>query len=79
MIGLERSLLQYRSAQVDRDNEDLRLALNRLAKQFGRYGYRKIALLLRIEGWKVNHKKGERFWREEGPHLPQRHRKSRRL
>ena len=37
----------------------------RLAKQYGRYGYRKIAQLLRIEGWVVNHKKVERLWREE--------------
>jgi putative transposase len=38
----------------------------RLAKQYGRYGYRKIAKLLRIEGWHVNHKKVERLWQEEG-------------
>jgi hypothetical protein len=45
------------------------LALIRLAKQYGRYGYRKIAELLRIEGWTVNHKKVERIWREEGLQL----------
>jgi transposase InsO family protein len=56
------------------DNEEaLRLALIRLAKQYGRYGYRKIAALLRVEGWQVNHKKVERIWREEGLQLPQRH------
>ena len=31
------------------------LALIKLAKRYGRYGYRKIAALLRIEGWSVNH------------------------
>jgi len=36
----------------------------------GRYGYRKIAELLRVEGWKVNHEKVERLWREEGLQLP---------
>jgi putative transposase len=51
----------------------------RLAKQYGRYGYRKIAALLRIEGWQVNHKKVERLWREEGLQIPQRHRKRKRL
>jgi len=61
------------------DNDSLRLALVRLAKQYGRYGYRKIAELLRIEGWKVNHKKVERLWREEGLQIPQRHRKRKRL
>jgi len=51
----------------------------RLAKQYGRYGYRKITALLRIEGWRVNHKKVERLWREEGLKLPERHKKRRRL
>ena len=55
VIGLSRSSLQYRPAR--RDDDALRLALIQLAKQYGRYGYRKIAELLRIEGWKVNHKK----------------------
>ena len=73
VIGLARSSLQYQAAQRDRDDDALRLALIRLAKQYGRYGYRKIAELLRIEGWKVNHKKVERIWREEGLQLPQRH------
>ena len=51
----------------------------KLAKQYGRYGYRKIAALLRMEGWEVNHKKVERLWREEGLQLPKRHKKRRRL
>jgi len=55
------------------------LALIRLAKQYGRYGYRKILELLRIEGWRINHKKVERLWQEEGLQLPQRHKKRRRL
>lgn len=61
------------------DEEALRLAMIRLAKQYGRYGYRKISHLLRIEGWEVNHKRVERLWREEGLQLPQRHKKRRRL
>ena len=61
------------------DDDSLRLALVRLAKQYGRYGYRKIAELLRIEGWQVNHKKVERLRREEGLQIPQRHRKRKRL
>ena len=77
MIGLSRCSLHYQGA--NRDDDELRLALIRLAKQYGRYGYRKIAELLRIEGWKVNHKKVERIWREEGLQLPQRHKKRRRL
>jgi transposase InsO family protein len=77
VIGLARSSLKYQPAR--RDDAALRLALIRLAKQYGRYGYRKISELLRIEGWKVNHKRVERIWREEGLQLPQRHKKRRRL
>lgn len=38
-----------------------------------------IAELLRVEGWRVNHKKVERIWREEGLQLPRRHKKRKRL
>lgn len=55
------------------------MALIRLAKQYGRYGYRKIGELLRAEGWRVNHKRVERIWREEGLQLPHRHKKRKRL
>ena len=43
------------------DEDALRLAMIRLAKQYGRYGYGKITELLRIEGWRINHKKVERL------------------
>jgi len=69
--------LQYRTSSGNED--DLRLAVIRLAKQYGRYGYRKIGRLLRAEGWRVNHKKVERIWREEGLQLPHRHKKRKRL
>ena len=65
-----RSTQRYASRQKEEDEDALRLALIRLAKQYGRYGYRKITALLRIEGWKVNHKKVERLWREEGLQVP---------
>jgi len=51
----------------------------RLAKQYGRYGYRKIHELLQIEGLLINHKKVERIWREEGLQLPARHKRRKRL
>lgn len=35
--------------------------------------------MLQINGWKVNHKRIERSWREEGLQLPQRHKKRKRL
>lgn len=77
VIGLARSTLQYRAAP--KDDKALRLAMIRLAKQYGRYGYRKVTELLRVVGWPVNHKKIERLWGEEGLQLPQRHKKRKRL
>lgn len=78
MLGVSRSSMQY--MKRDNDDEDmLRLELIKLAKQYGRYGYRKITELLNVAGWRVNHKRVERIWREEGLQLPARHRKRRRL
>ena len=70
-IGLGRSTQRYKASQKN-DDEELRLAMIRLAKQYGRYGYRKITPLLLMEGWVSNHKKIERLWREEGLQLPHR-------
>ena len=77
VVGLARSTMQYKAES--RDDDGLRLALIRLAKQYGRYGYRKVGELLRAEGWRVNHKKVERLWRDEGLQLPHRHKKRKRL
>jgi transposase InsO family protein len=41
-----------------------------LARQYGRYGYRKIAEFLRRAGWQVNDKRVERLWRREGLKVP---------
>ena len=41
-----------------------------LARQYGRYGYRRIAALLRDAGWQVNDKRVERLWRREGLKVP---------
>jgi len=50
--------MQYRA--IPKDDDALRLALIRLAKKYGRYGYRMIAELLRVEGWHLNHKRAMR-------------------
>jgi transposase InsO family protein len=50
-----------------------------LARQYGRYGYRRIAALLRSAGWAVNKKRVERLWRREGLKVPTRQPRRRRL
>lgn len=52
----------------------------RLVKQYGRYGYRRIAALLREDGWhRLNDKRIERLWRKEGLKVPKKQPKKRRL
>lgn len=54
-------------------------AITSLAEYYGRYGYRMIAGLLRLEGWFVNHKRVERIWRREGLKIPKQQPKRGRL
>ncbi len=67
-----RALGQHRSTQRKRprgrdDEERLTADIIELARQYGRYGYRKIAQLLRsTAGWVVNDKRVERIWRGYG-------------
>lgn len=71
VIGQPRST--QRGTRIVRDYErHLRAEIVRLAGKYGRYGYRLITGLLRQEGFRVNHKRVERIWREEGLKVPKR-------
>jgi putative transposase len=61
------------------DEAALRMSIIDLARQYGRYGYRRITALLRAEGWACNHKRVERIWRAEGLKVPARQPKRGRL
>ena len=76
-LRFPRATHRYQSVRDDR--AELRIRLRDLAASRVHYGYKRLHILLMREGWKVNHKKVERIWREEGLQLPQRHRKRRRL
>jgi putative transposase len=52
---------------------------HRACRHYGRYGYRKIAALLRHAGWLVNDKRVERIWRREGLKVPKKQPKRGRL
>jgi hypothetical protein len=78
------ALAQHRSTQrkipQGRDDEArLTADIVELARQYGRYGYRKIAELLCHAGWLVNDKRVERIWRREGLKVPARQPKRARL
>jgi putative transposase len=66
------------SRQVEKD-KPLIAAMKALSRKHPRYGYRRIAALLRAEGWPVNRKRIERLWRQEGLKVPQKQGKRRRL
>src|SRR5215213_1766020 len=79
------ALGQHRSTQRKlprgRDDEErLTADIIELARQYGRYGYRKVAELLRsTAGWVVNDKRVERIWRREGLKVPEKQPKRGRL
>ena len=50
-----------------------------MARQYGRYGYRKVAALLRQTGWSVSDGRVERIWKREGLKVPHKQPKRGRL
>jgi len=78
VVGLSRSLVRY-IARRRRDEAKLIKKIHKLAIRHSRYGYRRITVLLRREGFKVNRKRVHRIWKSEGLGLPQRRPKRRRI
>ena len=78
VVGQPRSSQRY-VGLIRGNGEVLRAEIVRLASQYGRYGYRRITALLRNDGWRVNHKRVERIWRQEGLKVPKRQPKRGRL
>ena len=77
-LGQARSTQRYCSRVRD-DEERLTGRIVALASLYGRYGYRRVWGLLRMENWWVNHKRVERIWRVEGLKVPRRQPKRGRL
>ena len=78
VIGQPRSTQRLKPMVKD-DQEAIRSEIIKLASKYGRYGYRRITALLRRDGWRVNHKRVERIWRQEGLKVPQKQPKRGRL
>lgn len=64
VLLLGRSTRRYKS--VRGDDVALRMRLRELALSRPRFGYRRLLVLLRREGWKVNHKRVHRLYAQEG-------------
>ena len=62
-MKLNRSSFYYKSNAIDDSAE--RMRIREIAADRPRYGYRRIQVLMRREGWVINHKKIRRIYNEE--------------
>ena len=75
ILHLARSTYGYRGRTPTPAEERLRQRLHELARKHPRYGYRRIAALLRHEGWRVGKRHIQRLRRAEGLRVPPSRRK----
>jgi len=78
VVDQPRSTQRYEPQPTDAEGRLVARMLE-LACQRPRFGYRRIAALLRAEGWQVNFKRVYRLWRREGLKVPRKVRKRRGL
>jgi putative transposase len=64
VLLVDTSTYHYRSRRPDQ--APLRLRIREIAEARVRYGYRRVHVLLRREGWAVNHKRTYRLYKQEG-------------
>lgn len=64
LMRLERSTWYYKSRA--KDQSALRLRIRDIAQSRPRFGYRRITVMLKREGWKVNHKRVRRLYSADG-------------
>jgi len=64
LINCDRMMVRYRSRRAD--DPRLRERLLALARERRRFGYRRLLIFLRREGFIVNHKRLFRIYREQG-------------
>lgn len=74
LLEASRTLLSYKP-KANELNDKLRLRIKELAAKFRRWGHPKLYVVIRREGYAVNHKRTERLYRQEGLSLKIRKRK----
>ena len=75
VVGQHRSTQRMAVLPPTEDETRLRAWLRAFSKKRPRWGWRRAAKQARREGWKVNDKRVQRLWREEGLKVPYRKRK----
>jgi transposase InsO family protein len=78
LVGQPRSTQRQRPKTSEEEERLVRRMLE-LVRRHPRFGYRRIGVLLRREGWRVNRKRVYRLWRQQGLKVPRKQRKKRRL
>jgi transposase InsO family protein len=78
VLKQSRTTQRYVPKQPD-DEQLLTTRIVQLAREYGRYGYRRVTAMLRMEGWIANHKRVQRIWRREGLRVPSKQPKRARL
>ena len=78
ITGQPRSTQRY-EPRVDEEERRLVAHMHGLVRQHPRYGYRRIAALLRADGFRANEKRVYRLWRQEGFKVPKKPVRKRRL
>jgi putative transposase len=76
VLDQPRSTQRYAGQSPD-DEARLVARMLELVRERPRFGYRRIAALLQLEGWGVNVKRVYRLWRREGLKVPKKSRKRR--
>ena len=77
-LSQARSTQRYRKQKPEKDRP-LTDRMHELASTYPRYGYRRIAALLRREGFAASETRVHRLWRKAGLQVPQKKHKRRRL
>jgi transposase InsO family protein len=75
-VNQPRATQRY-EARIDYEERRIRKRLHELAKKHPGSGYRRMTKLLQREGMKINKKRVQRLWREEGLRNPLRKRRKR--
>lgn len=75
VVGQNRSTQRKTPLAPGEDEQRLREFLRAFSRQRPRWGWRRAAQAARRAGWRVNDKRIQRLWREEGLKVPYRRRK----
>jgi putative transposase len=78
VLEVNRTAMRYEPVKLP-DEDEVRADIIYKACNYGRVGYRMVTHMMRNEGRKINHKRVERIWREEGLKRPTKQIKRRRL